>query len=271
MKKLVLLTMVTLLCVSAAQAGTILFSNSTGITLNSVTYEEGDLIEYDTDTGDASLFFSASNWFSSPDIDAVHVLSNGNIILSMENNETYDGTTYSDGSLVEFNPNNGDASLYFDGDLFSGSEDIDAMSLTPTGNLILSTSTGATLGGLGFSPGDLVEYDPDTDIATLLFDGDNFKLGEDIDAVHFLANGNIILSTENDATLGDGTVWEIDFEDGDLVEYDFVTETASLYFDESEVGGGFDPDIDAVYIVPEPATLAILGLGGLLIRRNRKV
>ena len=45
MKKLVLLTMVTLLCVSAAQAGTILFSNSTGITLNSVTYEEGDLIE----------------------------------------------------------------------------------------------------------------------------------------------------------------------------------------------------------------------------------
>ncbi len=275
MKKLVFLAMAVFAFASVAGATTFLFSNSTDVTLNSVTYQEGDLIEYNTDTGGASLYFSAlaSGW-SSPDIDAVHVLSNGNIILSMESDETYGGVTYENGSLVEFNPVNNEASLYFNVDLFSSSaENIDAMSLTPTGNLILSTSNLATLGGLGFGPGDLVEYDPIADVATLLFDGDNFKLGEDIDAVHFLANGNVVLSTENDAIIGFGTNWQINLEDGDLIEYNVLTGTASLYFDESEAvtEHGFDPvaDVDAVYIIPEPMTVCLLGLGGLMLRKKK--
>ncbi|MHC4552040.1 MAG: PEP-CTERM sorting domain-containing protein [Planctomycetota bacterium] len=272
MRKLVLLTMIIVAFAATADAGTILFSNSTDITLGGVVYTEGDLIEYDTLTGDASSFFSASDaGFQSPDIDAVHVLLNGNIILSMENDETYGGVEYKDGDLVEFNPNNGNASLYFSVALI-GNKDIDAMSLTSTGNLILSTSLSATLAGVSFGNGDLVEYNPGTGVAELLFDGsDLFKLTEDIDAVHFLDNGNIVLSTENDATLGDGTAWELDFEDGDLVEYNFLTETASLYFDESAVGSGFDVDIDAVYVVPEPATMAIFGLGSVCLLRRRSL
>ena len=31
-----------------------------------------------------------------------------------------------------------------------------------------------------------------------------------------------------------------------------------------------DPKIDAVYIVPEPATICLLGLGGLLLQKRRR-
>jgi len=36
-----------------------------------------------------------------------------------------------------------------------------------------------------------------------------------------------------------------------------------------DVGGAFEVDYDAVSLVPEPMTIALLGLGGLLIRRRR--
>ena len=81
--------------------------------------------------------------------------------------------------------------------------------------MVLSTIDGATLGGVTFRDGDLVRYDDVTDTATLIFDEDGFSANENIDALHVLANGNILLSTVNDATLGGLT-----FRDGDIVEYD---------------------------------------------------
>jgi len=171
-KKLVLLTMAMIAFAAAAKAETFLFSNTVDIQLGGVTYQEGDLIEYNMDTGAASLFFDADTWFQAADVDAVHVLPNGNVILSMENDETYDEVDYENGDLIEFNPVNGDASLYFPGGvLLGGAENIDAMSLTPSGNLILSTTTSATLAGVGFARGDLVEYNPVTEVAELLFEG----------------------------------------------------------------------------------------------------
>ena len=60
------------------------------------------------------------------------------------------------------------------------------------GTFVLSTYDEAGLGGLTFQDEDLVDYDPVTDTATMVFDGSAlFTDGgaEDIDAVHVLPNG----------------------------------------------------------------------------------
>lgn len=128
--------------------------------------------------------------------------------------------------------------------------------------IILSTTGGATLGGLTFQDEDLVEYNLLTDTATLFFDGTTL-LGSsaDIDAVFIRSNGNIVLSTSSTATLGGLT-----FGDEDLAEYNPATDTATLFFDGIALFGGSE-DIDAVHLVadvagvPEPSTLAMLALG----------
>lgn len=79
-----------------------------------------------------------------------------------------------------------------------------------------------------------------------------------------VVNATLILSTDATETLGGLT-----FGDGDLAEYSPITNTATLYFDESLFGN--NADIDGVYVthMPEPATIATLGLGRLVLVRQR--
>ena len=82
-------------------------------------------------------------------------------------------------------------------------------------SLLLSTWDNETLGGLSFGDDDIVEYDQVGDTATLFFDGGNLfsNNGEDIDAIHYRSDGNIlVIFTAGGATLGGLT-----FEDGDVV------------------------------------------------------
>ncbi len=113
------------------------------------------------------------------------------------------------------------------------------------GHIIFSTTNNATLGGLSFGADDLVDYDPIADTATLYFDGGALfsATDEDIDAVHVLSNGHIILSTRDDATLGG-----LSFGDDDLVDYDPIADTATLYFDGGALFSATTEDVDAVYI-----------------------
>jgi len=207
------------------------------------------------------------------------LLGNGNYLISTTGNCYLGGHGYEDGDLIEYNPTANTSSLFFDEDLFSHDEDIDAMFLQSNGNLVLSTSSSAYLGGLGFRDGDLVEYNPTTKVSSLFFNEDLFSSScEDIDALHVLSSGNLILSTKGSATLGGLT-----FEDGDLVEYNPYTQLASIYFNEDlfsdnhchnadinafSMGGGGGPN----GVIPEPATTALLivGLFGGLLKSKRK-
>ncbi len=248
-------------------SATIILSTDSTETLGGLTFGDDNLAEYNPTTDTATLYFNGA-LFSLPteDIDAAHVLANGNIILSTVSEATLGGLTFGNGDLIEYNPTTDVGTLYFDESLFSGGdEDIDAVHILDNGNIILSTLDGATLGGLTLGSGDLAEYNPTTDVATLFFDGSLFDGSENIDAAHILDNGNIILSTDGAATLGGLT-----FANGSLAEYNPTTDVATLYFDESLFST--NANIDAVYVttVPEPATIALLGLGCLaLIGRKR--
>lgn len=154
--------------------GHLILSTRGGATLGGLTFEDGDLAEYDRDTDTATLFFDEDNFSGDEDVDAVAVLGNGHIVLSTTSQATVGGLTLSDGDLAEYDPGTGTAALLFDEDWFESGEDIDAIDVLSNGHLIISTVEGATLGGLTFRDGDLAEYDPETNTATLFFNEDLF-------------------------------------------------------------------------------------------------
>jgi hypothetical protein len=165
------------------------------------------------------------------------------LILSTTNDATLGGLTFRDGDLADYLPASDTASLFFDEDVFLANEDVDALFIRGQ-VLYLSTDSAATLGGLAFRDGDIVAYDTTTDLATLVFSEDLFAADENVDALHILGNGHFILSTLTNSTIG-GVL----FADGDLIDYDPVTNTASELFSEALFGGA-NENIDSVYIRP---------------------
>lgn len=224
----------------------IILSTTGNETLGGLSFSDGSLAEYVASTDTATLYFNENLFSGNADIDAVHVLANGIIILSTDNNETLGGLSFGPDDLVAYDPSTNTATLYFDGGaLFSNTnEDIDAVYIRDNGNIILSTTGDATLGGISFADGDLIEYIPSSNTASLFFDESNFSGGADIDGVHILSNGNILLSTENTESLP-GLA---NFENGSIVEYNVSTNTASTFFDEDRFSGG--ADVNALTLTP---------------------
>ncbi|WP_282610099.1 PEP-CTERM sorting domain-containing protein [Pelagibius sp. Alg239-R121] len=193
------------------------------------------------------------------------------ILLSTAGDATLGGITFRDDDLADYDPVTNTAALFFDGStLFSSiTEDIDAVTILPNGNILLSTLGDATLGGITVRDDDLAEYNPVTDTATLFFDGSMLfsSITEDIDAVSILSNGNLILSTLGNATLGG-----ISFGRDDLVEYNLTTNTASLFFDGEALFSSNSEDIDAVSILSNDnlilSTFGNATLGGISFGRD---
>ncbi|MHC4087264.1 MAG: PEP-CTERM sorting domain-containing protein [Planctomycetota bacterium] len=255
-----MVAVLSMLFASPVSATSIILSTDNTETLGGLTFGKDDLIEYDDQTDTATLYLDGTLFGSAADIDTAHVLDTGNIVLSTVAGTTLGGLTFGKGDLVEYDPTTDTATLLLDENLFSSAQpNIDAAYLLDTGNIILSTTGNATLGGLGFGKDDLIEYDPTTDTASLFFNGSLFSGNEDIDAVYLLAGGNLVLSTGGGATLGG-----LSFGPADLAEYNPTTDVATLYFAESNFSGA--ANIDAVHItsLPEPATIALLGLGCLI-------
>jgi cysteine-rich repeat protein len=229
----------------AAHAEPIRLSAASTATLGNPPLEflRDAVAQYQTTTNTATIFFSQGAFANSENVDAVHVLPNGHIILSTAADATiaHPPLTFHDGDLVEYDPVNDTATLFFSETHFAANADIDAVHVRPDGTIILSTDATATLGGLTFRDGDLALYNPTTDTATLLFSEDAFGTDENIDAVAELLNGHLVLSVARPtgAILGG-----LAFRDGDLVEYNPATDTATLYFSEDNFDN--DENIDAV-------------------------
>ncbi len=233
----------------------IIMSTDSAATLGGLNFDDIDLVDYEIGNDVASLFFEGALTTLTIDIDAVHVLANGHILLSTKDAATLGGLSFLDGDLVDYDPVTDSATLFFNESAFSADEDIVSVYVTSTGRLIFSTDTDATLGTLSFTDNDLVEYDPATDTASMFLDGSTKGLSSDIDAVHVLDDGHIVLSTKDNATLGG-----LSFLDGDLVDYDPVTDAAVLYFEEGLFSGG--EDVISAHIGAGSGALNATGGGG---------
>ena len=167
------------------------------------------------------------------------------LTLSATNSATLGGLVFANEDLIKYDPDADTASMLFDGSTaFSANEDVDAVCLLANGHIVLSTAGSATIGSLSFFNEDLVNYDPSTGTATMFFDGGTvFSDNEDIDAVHILENGHVVLSTAGPATIG-----SLSFEERDLVNYDPAADTATVLFDGSEVFAD-EADVNAAHIL----------------------
>ncbi len=190
--------------------GHIVLSTKDDATLGGVSFEDGDLIDYDPVADTAKLVFDGSTLFDDDEkIRSVHVLDNGNLILSTDSDAILGGLSFEDIDLVEYDRTTDTASLFFDGSLTTLDEKIDAVHVLANGHIVLSTEGDATLGGVSFEDGDLIDYDPVTDTAKLVFDGSTlFDEDEKIRSVHIGAGSgalpSVVFKEFTDARLGSG-------------------------------------------------------------------
>ncbi|MDJ0911354.1 MAG: DNRLRE domain-containing protein [Woeseiaceae bacterium] len=224
----------------------IILSTQSNATLGGLTFTGNDLAEYDPASDEATLFLDGSLAGMTDLIDAVHVLENGNIILSTTADTSFAGLSFAKEDLIEYDPIADTATMYLEAAVhFSDRENVISVHILENDNIVLSTDSGAVLGGLSFSDKDLVEYDRSTGTASIYFNGDATSLSQEIRALHILDNGNLVFAPDADTTLGG-----LKFGADQLVEYDPVADTASLYFDGEALFSSTTERIWSVHIGP---------------------
>jgi len=229
--------------VLATLSGDLIVSMDSSATLGGVSLESGDTAVF-SNTSTTEHLDGDTEFSETENVDAFHMLESGNYLISTEDSSTIGGLTLNEHDLAEFDPGAGTATLYFDGAThFGASENINGIAILPNGNLAISTLNPATLGALSFEPEDVVEYDPGTTTATMLFDGSTYLSGSStINGVHVESDGNLLITIED----ASDNIGPLAFNNYDVVRFDMGTLTASLYFDGEREFGNTTENIDSI-------------------------
>ncbi len=235
-------------------------------------FEDGDLIIYDPVLDTALLFFDESARVTDVvnDINATHLLPNGQVIISANASSTIGANqlNFEPEDLVLYDPISGTASMYFDGSsIFTDAgEDIDAVYVLDNGDVVISTVDSATIGATSWDKSDLVQYSILGGSASILVDGgdaDVFAAADStqVDAAYILvdpadATGTIdtyALSTDDvTATIGAGgtPLAGTNFTRDDVVSLDrTANESENLFLGNVPLGVFVDNDTGT----PDPA------------------
>ena len=170
-----------------------LLSSSSGGNVSGIAFADEDVLRFDINSGQWSLYLDGSDvGLVGSDIDALHGLNDGTLLLSVDTAITLSGLAVDDSDVVRFVPASlgantaGSFSLYFDGSdvgLTTNVEDVDGLSMTAAG-LLLSTNGNATVSGASGRDEDLLLFAPaslgETTAGTwsLYFDGSLMGLGQ---------------------------------------------------------------------------------------------
>jgi hypothetical protein len=242
------------------------------------TVQNEDIVAYDDGAGTWSWVFDGSDvGLGSLAIDGVARLASGDILLSFTVSASIpgmtggpSGTTADDSDIVRFVPTSlgsttaGSFVFYFDGSdvgLTSDGEDVDAISLNSSGQLVISTEGAFSVTGVSGQDEDLLTFNA-TSLGSvtsgsfaMYFDGSDVGLStttdEDVDAAGLTPGGTILLST-----LGVFSVPGVSGNDEDVLEFT-PTSTGSttagsyvMFLDLSAIGIATTADVSAVEEVP---------------------
>ena len=170
--------------------------------------------------------------------------------------------------VVRFDPATSTFSMFFDGSA-NGVPDgvaIDAIATDPSDRLLLSFDTTVSLPGVGtVDDEDLVRFASGT--WTMEFDGSARGVPPelDLDAAHRVHGGNTLLVSFD----GSGSVGGVAFDDEDVLAFDTVAPTWSMYFDGSQSDPTDWPAADLVGL-PEPGVVASLLVGALALAAAKR-
>lgn len=183
------------------------------------------------------------------------------ILISSDANGNIGGLAYRDEDIIANDPTTNAWSLIFDGsDVGLGNVDVDAFTFLADGRLLLSVDKDFTLNNFGkVDESDILVFtatslgDNTAGAWALYFDGSDVGLsdsGEDIDALDFDQNGNLVISVT-----GSFKAPGITGNDEDLFVLtngalgDNTSGTWALYFDGSDVSlSSSDEDLQALWI-----------------------
>ncbi len=169
--------------------GHYVISTTSAATINGLSFQDDDLIDFNPATGFASMFITGSIIFGgNENIDAVFVKDNGIVLLSTESDASIGALSFQDRDIVEYDPSSGAANIILDGSaVFTGSANINAIHQQDSDTIAISVDdASATLGAITFARQDIVKYAISTTSAVPYFDGDDYfdALPADINALH---------------------------------------------------------------------------------------
>jgi len=209
---------------SFLDADSLLLSFNTALTLNGISVTPQDVVRFDAASlgsvtiGTFSMHFDGSDVgfdTTAEKIDSVSLLPDGRILLSTTGNPAVVGVTGGkDEDILAFTPTSmgnatsGSWGMYFDGsDVGLGEtsgEDVDALDVTASGNIYLSTADNFTVNGVAGADEDVFVCESTAlgDVtacnysASLYFDGSTWGLtANDVDAFHFLSTAPVPTNT----------------------------------------------------------------------------
>jgi hypothetical protein len=249
-------------------------NNPSGLQGEPVGFIPSGVIGFDTDDySTASVIFDQDTG----NLNAFHIL-NGNFLFSTTNGFNFNGMTFADGEIVEFNPTANTANSYINfEDILDSTVDIDvdAFSVLSDGRFVFSTLNANSIvadpnnssARLPFTESDLVAYHPVTGVAEILFNSDLITGGDrfnNTSAVRVMDNGSIALSVATggvpDIFLGGAT-----FQRNDVVLFDPSTGTAEVIVEGSDVfSGPPNPNVDAFDLLAVPESNGLFPLLGAI-------
>ena len=190
-----------------------LSSNTNGVVgAGSIAFRDEDILAYDPANDAWSLFFDGSAaGLGTTDVNAFHVRDDGSILMSIDNNLSLPGIgTVEDSDIVLFDPVSNSFGLWFDGSsvgLTTGGEDIDAIGVTPDGDLLISTiGVANVVGATGVDDSDILLFNatslgvgsPTAGSFEIFFNASDLGLtsrNEDVNALHADPFGTLLFST----------------------------------------------------------------------------
>lgn len=247
-------------------AGILTVGNSATITLDvTVTGSAGQNVSNTASVTSGTYNFD-SNGGNNTDADitkivAAPVSSNEKFLISVSTpgNSTQIGglAAFENDDYIVYNPLIDTGTLFYDnsGEGYSVN-DADAIHLFTNAHIALSADASSTIGSnsLVFEPEDIVVWDPILKTATMLFDGSAIFDGpidadDNIDAVYVKSDGRIIFSTEGPASITYTGPTTLNFNQGDVVEYDPSDGSATILIDSSDADiFGAEVQVDAIYL-----------------------
>ena len=191
-------------------------SSTTAGNVGGVAFNDEDILAYNKTTGAWSMLWDGSDVGITADVIAYSVRTDNSILMSFASAITVSGLgTVDDSDIVRFVPTSlgtntaGSFEFYFDGSdvgLSNSSEDIDAITFTADGKLVISTAGSYSVPGVSGADEDLLVFTASqlgqTTSGTwaMYFDGSDVGLSqsssEDVNGAWFdVATGKLYLTT----------------------------------------------------------------------------
>jgi hypothetical protein len=247
-------------------AGSLAFGASTTITVDAtVTGTAGQNVTNTAAVASGTFNFDETTGNnSSTDVSTIvapPVSSNERFLLSVSvpGNSTQIGglAAFENDDYIVYNPLTDAGTLFYDnsGEGY-GVNDADAVHLFKNGHVAISAESTSTIGSntLAFEPEDIVVWDPILGTATMLFDGSAIFDGpissnQNIDAVYVKDDGRIVFSTEGPASITFAGPTTVNFNQGDIVEYDPSDGSVTILVDASDANiFNGEVQVDGLYV-----------------------